>query len=345
MEFEINNLFDQSILSEFLCRYQLPEDSATLIRKNNNFAYEIKNGSNDRILRIIHDRQKTYELLLGELHAVDFLKKRGLNVAHTIPSPAGNHIESLEINNGSSFHALLYEKADGEKYQLSDLTPKMLRYWGEITGKLHSAFQDYSLPTNDRKIRHRETEWHYEFLDPNKYLPKDKQWVVEKYQQNRSQIEAIPTTKENYIFIHNDLQPGNFIEKDDEPLLFDFDDSHINYIETDTAQALLLVLDTPSLYPFRNWSLSRDEAFELFCEHYWPAYCEQVNPSHLQFDLMNAFIYRRVAILYTNYYRSFDSSNFNEYVRRGINGFEDFLRNDTLVVSAAQIDRLKNLSH
>ncbi len=343
MEFEIHDLFDQNILNEFLRRYQLPEDSATLIRKNNNFAYEIKHRHNNWILRITHDRQKSYELLLGELHAMDFLKQNGIKVVETIPSPSGNHIESFDVGHKGSFHALLYEKIDGEKYELRQMTPEMLYHWGEITGKLHSVFRRYS--PGRKIIQHREEEWHYEFLDPKKYLPESKQWVIEKYQENRAQIETISQTEANYIFVHNDIQPSNFIKRDNEPVLFDFDDSHFNYIETDTAQALLLVLDTPSLYPFRNWGLSRDEAFELFCQHYWPAYYQQANPSLLQFDLLNAFIYRRVAILYTNYYRSFDSSNFNEYIRRGLNGFEDLLLNETPVISATQLDRLKSLSH
>lgn len=156
----------------------------------------------------------------------------------------------------------------------------------------------------------------------------------------RCQIDSLVKNEKNFKFVHNDIHPGNIIRSGERSYVIDFDDSHFNYIDTDLANILLILLDTPTLFAARGWSVSRDEVFDHFCRYYIPAYGNHANFSYFSIASINAFLMRRIAAIYASLHRDACVDGASGNVMLILSEYERCANGEVTIISDSQIDRL-----
>jgi len=318
----IRDNFDQSIAQEILKQYEINDSLFQLIQCNNNFVFDIVNNNNSFILRITHEKQKSRELLIAENNWIDFLSQSGLLVSKPIESKNGNLIEPL-IHNNQTYYCLLYKKALGKSFKSNEINPEILSKWGGLLGDLHNKSKGYK---NDHK--HRTEDWHYDFLNPEQYLPSEKSYLIEKIISNRKKISDIIKSNNNYNIIHYDVNLSNFVELNGKLTLFDFDDCHMDYYFADIASSLFYLIDVPNLYCTRNYSISRIDLLGMISNYFIESY-KAKNPVNINdYCLLNLFLQRRVINIFVNFYRSHDIDKLRIAHPKVLDVFEDAISNE-----------------
>ncbi len=329
MEKGIREEFSESVLLEALSRFGLEGCGAELIRSNHAFVYDVtgEEGSS-YILRLSHERQKPLSLLEGEVHWMDYLASKGVKVCLPLENKRGRRIEQHD-----DLFALLYNKMGGQSYRLSKGHNTFYRDWGALQGQFHH----YSPLYENQGYCHRGDDWHYEFLSPSKYAPKKFPWVQERLNEVRARIDESPRHADSWQLIHGDLHPGNFIEAEDGLWIFDFDDSHYDFIETDLAIALMLAIDFKELYPLRKTGIERAITLDKFCREYFSGYRIHRDPRIFRLDLLNDFMMRRLIVIFTNFYRSADVDSFSGIHREYYNIHERMIRDNEPFLSEEEL--------
>jgi Putative homoserine kinase type II (protein kinase fold) len=175
MDKTIRKNFDQSISRDIIKRYGISGSSIQMIRFNNNFIFNVVNENDEYILRITHESQKSRELLIAENHWIDFLRKNDVLVSKPVESEYGNLIETMQHKN-QTYYSLLYKKVLGKSFKSNEISPELLTKWGALLGELHNKSKGYSAEGH----KHRSEEWHYDFLNPEVYLPAEKAKLIDK---------------------------------------------------------------------------------------------------------------------------------------------------------------------
>jgi Ser/Thr protein kinase RdoA (MazF antagonist) len=318
----IRDNFDQSLAQEILKQYEINDSSIRLIRCNNNFVFDIVNQNSSYILRITHEKQKSEELLMAENNWIDFLSQSGLLVSKPIESKKGNLIEPL-LHNKQTYYCLLYKKALGESFKTNEISPELLSKWGRLLGDLHSKSKGY---INGHK--HRAEDWHYDFLNPERYLPSEKSYLIEKISSNRKRIAEITKSNNNYNIIHYDVNLSNFVESNGNLTLFDFDDCHMDFYFADIASSLFYLIDVPSLYYTRNYSISRVDLLGMISKYFIVSYKADNPVNNNNYYLLNLFLQRRAINIFVNFYRSHDIDKLRIAHPQVLDAFEDAIRNE-----------------
>jgi amicoumacin kinase len=165
----------------------------------------------------------------------------GIRLAHPMLSPQGRLYELAHLE-GRLWPAYSMEIAPGRTPGTEDLTPGLVRAWGRLTGRLHRLaaglpFQRASIhPASGQAVLTWQEEWQ-DFAD----WSKDDQ-VLERWQDMRRRLEALPIERGSFGFLHNDLHQWNLLAEGETITLLDFDVANYHWFVNDIAIACQSIL-------------------------------------------------------------------------------------------------------
>ncbi|UFU00438.1 phosphotransferase [Radiobacillus kanasensis] len=231
MEKTVEKIFTEEVMQFFNEKFLLNGDHKKL-GDFENYVFEVYQNESPYILRLTHSSHRSQEQLNSEVDWVNYLFDSGLKVPKAHPSIDGNLVESLLVDDGSSFHASLFNKAEGKQVRFSDpdFSEKLFYKWGQTIGRMHKATKLYEPATSIQK----RPKWDEDdLLEVDRYIADDE--VIERVHQFLKDLNEIPITPENFGLIHNDIHSGNFFYDGDTIQVFDFDDSCYLWFASDIA--------------------------------------------------------------------------------------------------------------
>src|SRR5215211_121047 len=110
----IKDRYNDTILQEAIQRYGIAKDKIHGRKAFESFIFEFERDSEPYILRLAHSFRRSEALILGEVDWINYLAEGGVSVAKAIPSEAGKLVEVIEDQQGGSFLATAFVKAQGE---------------------------------------------------------------------------------------------------------------------------------------------------------------------------------------------------------------------------------------
>lgn len=230
MEIEVKNLLTQEIVNKLIKEWFSEYNNLKLLGENENFVYQLDNSF---IFRITHSSHRTKNLILAELDWINYLYENGINVSNPVISKNNSFIEIYDLSD-SYFIACVFEKSVGEKAYINSITEineLSISSLGEMVGKLHNLSKDY------RFKKYKRNEWYEEdsVLNNGSYLPSSEKTIINEIYKLKNKFINLPKSNDSYGLIHADIHAGNFFIKDDNIILFDFDDSCYHWYIYDIA--------------------------------------------------------------------------------------------------------------
>jgi len=107
----IREAYTDCILTEAAKRYGITKDRVRLLDGFESFIYEYERDEQAYILRISHSLHRTSDLIHGEIEWMNHLADNGVPAARAVPSEYGNLVEPIEMEDGSHFTAVSFERA------------------------------------------------------------------------------------------------------------------------------------------------------------------------------------------------------------------------------------------
>lgn len=206
-----------------------------------NLVYHFERQGQPRVLRLSYRPDRPVEMILAELHFVEYLAKGGVRVARPVPSINGHLIEVIPAGK-IPFIAVAFVKGKGMRvpdnnyhYRQGLPIEEYFQNWGQVLGQMHHLAKTYQ-PLSETI---RRPEWHqwesYRTFPYGERLP----IIQQKYDQLVAELQALPKDANSYGLIHNDFNDGNFtVDYDNGDItVFDFDDSSYFWFMYDLACA------------------------------------------------------------------------------------------------------------
>ena len=215
--------------------------------------YEFGRGENEFILKLTHSIHRTPEEVLGELEWVNYLADGCIPVAPAVTSVKGNLTEVIDIED-SYFIAYAFEKAEGQRAEVSTWDDALITKWGRMVGKMHSRTRTF---TPSRKPLKRKQWYEDPYRDFDSFVPSMQTGVLEACRRHMAHLKALPTDRDSYGLIHSDLHHGNFFVNDGSLTVIDFDDCQYSWFAFDIAIPLFYAL-TDSAVGYDNKEFARN---------------------------------------------------------------------------------------
>ena len=260
MDKNIREAYTDCILTEAAKRYGITKDRVRLLDGFESFIYEYERGEQAYILRISHSLHRTSDLIHGEIEWMNHLADNGVPAARAVPSEYGNLVEPIEVEDGSHFTAVSFERASGRHPTEKDWENGLAIKLGRIVGRMHALAKHFE--PND--VRFRRHEWYKDYPDgfAEQYLPPSETRVIDKFNDLLAYLYPLPRDRNSYGLIHVDVHGGNFFVDEGEITLFDFDDCQYAWFVYDIAMALFYVLPHDCVGKENiNWAKSFLEQF------------------------------------------------------------------------------------
>ncbi len=250
MEKWIKDVYDEAILTEALARYQIQRENLEELDGFESFIYGYARNGAGYILRVSHSSHRTWEMIMGEMEWLSYLAAGGLSVARPVRSCAGNLVEVIGNESGSSpasqprvgehgyFTVASYERAEGQPPKKAGWTPELFQSMGRFMGRMHSLAKDYtpSAPA------FRRPDWDSEGPSTFDDLPETETTVVSRYLELVEHFRGLARCRDSYGLIHVDFHSGNFFVDDGRITLFDFDDCQYSWFIYDIAMSIFYAL-------------------------------------------------------------------------------------------------------
>ncbi len=201
------------------------------------FIYEVRQGADRRILRITHSLHRDAAAIRGEVDWLDYLAGYGVSVAYALPSLSGEMVEVLGEGE-EYFCATSYIFAPGSSPRLADWESGLMVDVGRLVGRMNHLAKSY-LPRDPRAARPHLLQ---DIQGFERFLPPSEEAVAEKYRQLLSALHELPTGRDVYGIVHQDVHGGNFYIENGKITLFDFDDTLYGWYAYDLAMAFFYVL-------------------------------------------------------------------------------------------------------
>ncbi|MBM6618673.1 phosphotransferase enzyme family protein [Bacillus suaedaesalsae] len=243
----VNSEWKSNLAEEIMKRWDYDLGSVYYWRASANFVFVCKKEGKRLFLRFNSVNERTLEQLESEITLINEISEHHLRVAKPIISKNNHYIEKVDTKLGV-FYATLFEGLEGEQLEIENLNSEQYYTWGCALGKLHEV----SKQLNAENVRKRQS-WkeHAEFIKSQV----DKELIVE-IEILMVELEALPTTKDNFGLIHFDFELDNLYWNNGKISILDFDDASYYWYVADIAYALR---DLEDLY---------GETFEAFMSGY-----------------------------------------------------------------------------
>jgi Ser/Thr protein kinase RdoA (MazF antagonist) len=198
-------------------------DGIELLRAGQNHVYGGRLASGKTvIIRVTDDRHRAAALIRGELSWLTFLSENGCAVPTPLPGRDGRLLITRR-GMGRTLHVVCFDRLDGSVVRAGDdaqWTPTLFRDLGRALGRIHRLNASYRPgPGTRRYVWYQETEYRH-LSDYRRRLPSR---VLDAIESHIAALRQWPATAGTYGLIHNDVYADNFLYKDGQVQLFDFD--------------------------------------------------------------------------------------------------------------------------
>jgi Ser/Thr protein kinase RdoA (MazF antagonist) len=237
------------ILTEASRRYGISASDLHRLGSFESFIFDFKRNGEDFILRINPATNHSTNLIRGELEWIDYLADNGVSACRPLPSTNGSLTEVVKLDNidedPEAYYTLTaFARAAGGTAGKDDWNDKLFIEWGRVIGRMHALTKNYtpSDPSFTRPTWHEDDD-----LRADKYLPASQTEVLRKYADLLEHLHALPTDRESYGLVHEDMHHGNFYVNSGHITIFDFDDCQYHWFAADISIPLFYVMRNTKL--------------------------------------------------------------------------------------------------
>ncbi|UCD95449.1 MAG: phosphotransferase [Candidatus Zixiibacteriota bacterium] len=245
---ETKNTFEENsehILDEAAARFDFSKDRLRKLGGFESMVYEFDRDGKTYVLKANHSLHRTEAQIYGELYWLNYLLDNGVSVCRPVAAHSGKLVEVVELD-GSCFMLYAFEKATGRWMRESDWKPELYRKWGAVLGRVHALAKRYKPPGDSFK----RFEWHEDVsLDLVDMLPESDHTIKMKFDEHLKRLRALPTDENAYGLIHCDMHHSNFLLRDGQITVLDFDDCLYSWFVNDIAIPLFYALREPFIGP------------------------------------------------------------------------------------------------
>ena len=304
---EIAKIFNDSIRNELIRRYGSRPDQVKELDGFESNVYVCPTDNGDIVLKITHSIRRSADYIMGELDFVGYLADNGVAAPKPIASKNDNLVEVLYYgDDGGHFLAYAQEKFDGVEPNRDDKNiwnALLYEKWGELAGRMTALTRNYRVPDP----AWRRQEWFQDdVLNFDKYIPAEKQDIIDKCFALRDKLKAYPKNDDTYGLLHGDFHQGNFLVDNGNIKIFDFDDCEYNYFANDIAIPLYYAL------PLNSQAVDAKQFTIEFMENFLKGYRREfdLDPEWLQ-RIPDLLTFRDM-LLYSLLNQVWDLDNLNE---------------------------------
>ncbi len=319
MDKRVRQLYTPEILTEAQKRYALQPAPVTQLDGFESFIYMCQREGREFVLRIMHSLQRSPEAIQGELEWIEHLAVNGVAVGRGVRSPAGNWVERIPGREGE-FVACMFEKASGHPVKKEEYGAELFEKMGRLVGRMNALARTFEPSAK----RFRRPDWEAELADfARKNLPASESVTVAKYDKLIEQLRELPSGRESFGLIHQDVHTGNFFVENGRITVFDFGDCQYAWFIYDIAMALFYAVPIA-----HEDETVRTEAAMQFLLPFLRGYLAEnkLDKSWLQF--IPLFLKLREIDLYAAIHRSLDLNNLDPWCARFMNRRKERIEQD-----------------
>ena len=272
--------------------------------------YLYKYRNEDRLLKLMPKKQGISLERVAERQAFqEFLNLRGVDTVSPVRSEAGKLAEAVECGTGK-YVVYAWSMLPGEHVRLVD--PRdcgcFYRRWGTMLGKLHRLAKEWPhwrhSECRDSKgdpLISRDREWrHFFHRIPNA-------GVRAAWERMKSDLDALPVTRDNHGFLHNDAHPKNIISAGNNLILIDFDVANYLWFMVDLA---ICVYSEYSRVNFHSpYSRRNEELNSIFITPFMQAYASENCLPGEEYSRVELFLNYRRFLMYACFYDQIRDNN------------------------------------
>jgi len=216
--------------------WMLDGDSLRYIGFSENHVSQFTHGGENYFIRLSPENHRTKDQIYSELHFINTLYAKGINVAKPVESIQGNLVEDIQIGQQNHWAVVFRGLNGGEfNYNQSDNPEVHFRKIGIMLGEIHSVSKAYKPPNELKRFlwKHDKTIKHVHL-----YLSSTEEVVLSKFSSLIDWMETLEVDKETFGLIHGDFGPTNYRLVGDSISAFDFDDSCYHWFAYEIAIVL-----------------------------------------------------------------------------------------------------------
>ncbi len=211
------------------------------------------------------------------------LRLAGIKTVELIPSNFESLYHTLKIQD-TVFHVVVMKKIEGHRIDEKNISEEIVQKWARVLSKLHRNSDCYS-ESSGRAMWNQDSI----FLKAKSAINLSTTKAKNDFLQIVEQLNK-HDNKNNFGLIHGDLHQGNFFIKNQEIIIFDFDDANFHWHFYD------LVIPIISIYMM--WEVKEEiekkqKLIHVFIESY---FSDKNKPIHLYQDLKLFMRYRFMLI-------------------------------------------------
>lgn len=310
MEKEIRELLNVELLNESVSRFGVDINEVKFIGGFQNFIYEYQKQEKSYILRLTHSSHRSENLIKGELDFISYLSDNGVSASIPVYSQLGLFTERIDAGE-SFFIATSFEKAIGEKIGYPEClnNDDLFMKCGQITGKIHALSKKYK--PSMVEIQRHDWKQNYYLQNMKNFIPEDQYKLYESYKLLIGKIGNLNKGIDSYGLIHGDINVGNFFLKDEEIIVFDFDECQYSWFVEDIAIQLFYII---YIYLDDSKEERKDQTYR-FMKNFMKGYSKENFIEEYWLEQIPLFLQLREIIVHVGIYRSVDLSNLDKWMQ------------------------------
>jgi amicoumacin kinase len=226
---------DEALTRAGAARFGLDPEVLTYLGGEDGDVYEGADRDGAFIFKLVPVDEAQIARTQEKLDFARYLSDHGVHVASPLPSPQGTMIEVVRRGD-AAVAATKTIKAPGRHPRTDDpqeWNDALFARWGQVVGRMHALTKNYE---GGASIMH----WEDEVASMTAWC-RDAEVAVH-WERMRHHLAGLPTDKDGYGLIHNDLHPYNFMVDHGEIIVFDFDVCGHHWFITDIGIALFHAL-------------------------------------------------------------------------------------------------------
>ncbi len=282
-------------------------DAASLMSLNGNdgAVYLGRKGDRAYVLKFLPLENEAALTRLQEKTAfMAFLAENGVGVIAPLPSQAGLRVERVQGADGAQFGVSLTAKVNGVHVESNrpEWGADFFHLYGRTMGRMHALAKQYPAWRRDEPDEvafctptdAHLSDWRMEFASFVKLSAGMDTAVQQAWQDLRAPFSALPTPREGYGLVHNDLHLWNMLYEDGQIHILDFDCMAYHWYMQDIAIAVF--------HPLMQDGRASQAEYTAFARGFLPAFrsgYEQENQlGSFWWGQLNLFLKHHAVLLY-----------------------------------------------
>lgn len=263
---QYGNELTEDVFSSICSKFNINPQKTTRVRNSLNTLFTYSRGFNTYFLRITSSKYQDFNQITAETEWINFLLKKGVQLAALIPSDNNNYIEKENCREGY-FSAVCFEHVKTEALRSYDWNETLFTKLGKITGRMHALAKEFNPNTPYKRVNYLNEERINRIINCLKDDAENHQ-VIDCFTRASEQISSLDKNINSFGLTHNDLTRGNYFLKNNELILIDFEESAYNYFAFDIA---VQVFDALNNFPAYT-PLQRDSYINYYLLNYLKGY-------------------------------------------------------------------------